>query len=438
MDRDIYNELIHWKNEKKRKPLLLRGARQVGKSWLVRRLGQEFENFLEINFEEHPEVKVFFEKSIEPNQIIANLSNYFGIQILPGKTLVFFDEIQICPRAISSLRYFYEKIPELHLIGAGSLIEFALSEISVPVGRIEFIYVYPMNFGEFLVASGRRDLREMLFGNGFNQISEPVHKLLLEHLRDYLLVGGMPQAVSSFIETKNFKECSKIHSSLIETFRADFAKYAKLSQIKHIRTVFDAVPGEAGKKFVFSNIFEHGRGRDIGEALDILEMAGLVYKVYHSSSNGIPLGAEKDTGKFKTLFFDTGLSLKILGIDLREFILNPDIMLVNKGALAELLAGLEIISYSDFHSKPEIYYWHREARASCAEIDYVIPKNNRVVPVEVKSGSDGKMYSMHLFLNEKKPAGKGLRIYSGYFSKNINFDSIPLYAIEGWMKNLLL
>ena len=273
MDRDIYKELLQWKEGKNRKPLLLRGARQVGKSWLIRRLGQEFESFIEINFEEHPEVKVFFENSIEPNQILVNLSNYFGIRIIPGKTLVFFDEIQICPRAINSLRYFYEKIPELHLTGAGSLIEFALSEISVPVGRIEFIYVCPMNFGEFLVASGRRDLREMLFVNGLKPIPAPVHKILLEHLRNYVLVGGMPQAVSSFIETKNFLECSKIHSSLIETFRADFAKYAKLSQIKYIRTVFDAVPGEAGKKIVFKNISEHGRGRDIGEALDILEMA---------------------------------------------------------------------------------------------------------------------------------------------------------------------
>lgn len=435
MDRDIYKELLQWKNNMNRKPLLLRGARQVGKSWLIRRLGQEFDNFIEINFEEHPEVKVFFEKSLEPNQILINLSNYFGLRITPGKTLVFFDEMQICPRAITSLRYFYEKMPELHLAGAGSLIEFALREISVPVGRIEFIYVYPMNLGEFLVAAGRRDLREMLIGNGLKPIPGPLHKLLLEHLRDYVLVGGMPQAVSSFIETKNFLECSKIHSSLIETFRADFAKYAKLSQIKYIRTVFDAIPGEAGKKIVFKNISEHGRGRDIGEALDILEMAGLAYKVYHSSSNGIPLGAEKDFRKFKALFFDTGLALKILGLNLREFILNPDIMLVNKGSVAELLSGLEIISYSDFHSKPEIYYWHREAKASCAEIDYVISKNNRVVPVEIKSGSEGKMHSMHLFLSEKPCAEKGLRIYSGDFSQNVNFDSIPLYAIEGWLKN---
>ncbi|MEI8248729.1 MAG: ATP-binding protein [Lentisphaerota bacterium] len=435
MDRDIYKELLQWKNNMNRKPLLLRGARQVGKSWLIRRLGQEFDNFIEINFEEHPEVKVFFEKSLEPNQILINLSNYFGVRITPGKTLVFFDEMQICPRAITSLRYFYEKMPELHLAGAGSLIEFALREISVPVGRIEFIYVYPMNLGEFLVAAGRRDLREMLIGNGLKPIPGPLHKLLLEHLRDYVLVGGMPQAVSSFIETKSFLECSKIHSSLIETFRADFAKYAKLSQIKYIRTVFDAIPGEAGKKIVFKNISEHGRGRDIGEALDILEMAGLAYKGYHSSSNGIPLGAEKDSRKFKVLFFDAGLALKILGLNLREFILNPDIMLVNKGSIAELLAGLELISYSDFHSKPEIYYWHREAKASCAEIDYVISKNNRVVPVEIKSGSEGKMHSMHLFLSEKKCAEKGLRIYSGDFSQNVNFDSIPLYAIEGWLKN---
>ena len=435
MDRDIYKELLQWKTDKNHKPLLLRGARQVGKSWLIRRLGQEFDNFLEINFEEHPEVKVFFEKSLEPNQILTNLSNYFGIQITPGKTLVFFDEMQICPRAITSLRYFYEKVPELHLAGAGSLIEFALREISVPVGRIEFIYVYPMNFGEFLVAVGRRDLREVLIGNGLKPIPSPLHKLLLEQLKDYILVGGMPQAVSSFIETKNFLGCSKIHSSLIETFRADFAKYTKLSQIKYVRTVFDAIPGEAGRKIVFKNISEQGRGRDIGEALDILEMAGLAYKVYHSSSNGIPLGAEKDSRKFKVLFFDVGLALKILGLNLREFILNPDIMLVNKGSIAELLSGLEIISYSDFHSKPEIYYWHREAKASCAEIDYVISKNNRVIPVEVKSGNEGKMYSMHLFLSEKKCAEKGLRIYSGDFSQNVDFDSIPLYAIEGWLKN---
>ena len=435
MDRDITNSLIEWKEKVKHKPVILRGARQVGKTTIIRQLGKMFESFIEINFEESLDLPTLFEGNLDPNEITQNLENYLNLKIVDGKTLLFLDEIQYCPRAILALRYFYEKRPNLHIIAAGSLLDFELEKISFPVGRVDFYYLYPLSFGEYLDALGKKSLRKELLSN--RALATPIHKQLLGYLRDYTITGGMPEVVSEFISTGDLIECQNIQSSIIETFMADFSKYAKRHQIKYLTTIFNAIPSQLGRKLKFSNISKLYKSRDLGEALTLLELAGLLIKVHHSSSNGIPLEHEKDHKKFKVIFFDVGLAMRILRVPLQELIINDDITLVNEGALAEQLVGQEILAYSSCRERAHLYYWHRESKSSNAEVDYVTEKGRDIIPIEVKSGLRGTTRSLNLFCDEKKPA------YALCLSREepstkglINYT--PLYNIEKFSKTTLI
>jgi hypothetical protein len=433
MKRDLLEYLKKWQEDPKKKPILLRGARQVGKSWLARELGKNFDNFVEINFEKNPEYCSFFTGDIEPQKIIRNVSNYVGEKITPGKTLLFFDEIQECPRATLSLRYFYEDFPQQHVISAGSLLEFELRNISFPVGRVNFIYVYPMSFSEFLTASGKHHLREMIPENNFEPLPEALHNQLNRIVRNYTLLGGMPEVVGDFLEHGDFGRCADIQTGLLETYRSDFHKYARKHQIKYIRKVFDSVAVQLGNKFKYTNVSRDIKSRELGDALELLEMAGIVYKVYHSSANGIPLRAEMDEKKFKVLFVDIGLAQKLLQLDYRPLLLDPDISQVNNGAIAELLTGLEIIAYQSFKEKPGLYYWHREKKSSNAEVDYVTAVGSEIVPIEVKSGSNGRMRSLLLFM-QRKNSRLGVKVSGFNFSLFENIRTIPFYALESFMK----
>jgi predicted AAA+ superfamily ATPase len=432
--RDLLTYFQTWKNAPDRKPILLRGARQVGKSWLVKKLGEDFDHFVELNFEENPEIAAFFDGNLDPGVLIPQLANFLGVKIVPGKSLLFLDEVQNCPRAIVSLRYFFEKLPQLHVIGAGSLIEFELQNISTPVGRIQFVHMYPLSFGEYLTACGKGDLRSFLIESNLHTIPEPIHRQLLSYIRDYTLIGGMPEVVLKYMQTSDYKTCQKLLRALLETYRSDFAKYVKKSQIKYLRQLFDSLSLQIGKKFKYSNISQNMKSRDLAAALDLLEQAGIVYKIYHSNANGVPLGAERNEKKFKVLFFDIGLMQQLSGSDLSHLFLNPDITEINRGTLAELLVGLELIAYQNPSSRPLLYYWHREAKSSNAEVDYLIERKGNISPIEVKSGSEGRMLSMHLFLKEKN-VPKGIRIskYQNTFHQNI--QTIPFYSIESFMKN---
>src|SRR3989338_6122961 len=434
MKRDLLDILLKWSKAPNRKPILLRGARQVGKSWLVRELGKSFQNYVELNFEENPALRNFFEGNLDPKEIITQLSNYLGVSIVPGNTLLFFDEIQACPRAITSLRYFYEKMPTLHTLGAGSLLEFDLQHISMPVGRIEHLYLYPMSFGEFLGALGREDLRTHLKTNGLlKPLPDATHKRLLSCVRDYTIMGGMPEVVKKYRATQNVQECQKIQTSLIETYQKDFIKYAKRSQIKYLRHLFEAIPLQLGNKFVYRHISQDIKSREFSAALDLLEMAGIIYRVYHSSCSGIPLGATLDLKKFKVLFFDIGLALRILGTDIKPLFLNPDIALINKGAIAEAWGGLELIAYQDPYQKAKLYYWQREKRGAQSEVDYVINVSNQIIPIEVKSGSQGRLYSLHRFLEEKK-VKYGIKISQNAYASSEKIIELPFYDIENISK----
>lgn len=429
LKRDLSEKLNLWAHTKKTKPIILRGPRQVGKSWLAQKVGEKFQNFVEINFEMQPEIKVFFENSLTPQKILKDISNYLQVKISSNNTLLFFDEIQQSPKTITALRYFYEKIPDLHVLAAGSLLEFELRNISIPVGRVSFYYVYPLTFSEYLTALGNHNLREMIKENNFSELREPFHEKLLQEVRNYTIIGGMPEVVDDYSRNFNLQNSINIQSDILQTYITDFHKYAKKSQLKYLSKLFTTIPHQSGQKFKYSNVDKNIKSTVLGEALDLLEMAGIIYKVCHSSANGIPLGAQSNLSKFKVIFFDIGLTQRILNLDYNQFLLSNDIFLIHNGIIAELMAGLELIGYSNPREKSSIFYWHREKRASSAEIDYVIPVNNKIIPVEVKSSATGSMKSLKIFMDSKK-SQFGVKISTHPYSFHNNVLSIPFYGIE--------
>ena len=430
MERKIYSELKKWVAQKARKPLLLRGARQVGKTYSVRYLGSQFENFVEINFEEDREVSLFFNSSLMPQNIIDQLSQYTSIPIIPGKTLLFFDEIQACPDALRSLRFFYEKMPELHVIAAGSLLEFALSEIpSFGVGRISSMFMYPMSFFEFLDATGNKILREAIQKADFTApLALPLHNKSMKLLRTYMTLGGLPEVIYNYVSSSDAFTSQKIIDELLITFRDDFAKYKTRVSTEKIDATFNSTAFQAGSKFTYNAVGE-GSTTGFSTALDLLNKAGLAIKVFHSSSRGIPLKAQIKPNKFKVLPFDTGVFQRLMGLDIPSFITNDDAELVNKGALAEVYTGLMLMQTLPCYIRPDSFYWQREKRGSSAEVDYVIEQNGKIFPIEVKSSSRGSMQSMQLFLKERG-FETGIRIAGEQFSEYQNIKVVPLYAVE--------
>jgi predicted AAA+ superfamily ATPase len=435
LERKIDAELENWKQLPKRKPLVLRGARQVGKSSAVRNLAIQFKYFIEINFDESPSYTAIFENDLDPIAICEQLSVITNTPIVAGETLLFFDEIQSCIPAISALRYFYEKIPQLHLIAAGSLLEFALSEIpSFGVGRVRSIFMYPLSFEEFLLANKENSLLEAVTkATTQKALSEIFHQKLKSYLKKFLIIGGMPEAVKSYILNGDMLETQRILDDLILSIQADFTKYKTRVSTARIREVFNAVVQQAGCKFSYSYPNATLNNVQIKEALTLLEMAGLVYFVTHSASNGIPIGAEINPKKRKMLLFDTGIFQRILGLNIAPLLIEDDFNIINKGNIAELFAGLELIKNTSCYEKTTLYYWQRESKNSQAEVDYVIQKQDQIIPLEVKAGTKGAMQSMYLFLEEKK-SNFGIRLSLENFSEMEKIKIYPLYAI----KNVLI
>jgi predicted AAA+ superfamily ATPase len=430
MNRTSYTYLKEWKNHKNRKPLIIRGARQVGKTYLVRQLGKSFPDFVEINFEFSSEIKKIFERDLDPLRIVNQLSLLLNVRINPGTTLLFFDEIQEAPKAIASLRYFSEMVPELHLIAAGSLIEFALEEIGLPVGRVEYLYLYPLTFIEFLRASGNETLAfEILKHDPKEELSEVIHDKIFKLLGEYFAIGGMPEAIKKWIEYRDLKICSAIHRRLIESFRHDFSKYAKKYQLKYVSLLFDTIPAMTGQKFMFSRVPGEFRKRELEPALQLLQNANIVGRITHSAGQGIPLGAQITPELFKTIFLDIALAQTILGTDTSIWLLEPAKSVSNMGAIVEAFIGQELLAYSLPDMKAELFYWHRENRGSSAEVDYLICKDHLIVPVEVKSGTTGRLTSIRMFLESHKTTPYAIRFWVGNFSIFENIHSMPLYAV---------
>jgi len=439
INRHIDKELESWKASKTRKPLLLRGARQVGKSSSVRKLGEKFEYFLELNFEKDKKVCEIFENadSLQPHELCRKLSLVKETPVIPGKTLLFFDEIQSCLPAISSLRFFYEDYQALHVIAAGSLLEFALEELpSFGVGRIRSLFMYPFSFSEFLTACTNGILLEAIEkASPDKPLDDIVHRKALDYLRTFLIIGGMPEVVATYVAEKDLYQCQSVLDDLMITLRSDFVKYKKRVPALQISTVFDGVVKQMGNKFVFSTATQDFSHYHIKQALEMLKMAGLVIPVIHTSATGLPLGADINPKKQKMLLLDTGILQRLQDLNLVDILLSSDFSLVNKGSIAEMYTGLELIKNSSCYIPQQLYFWQREQKNNHAEVDYVIQQGEKIIPIEVKSGTSGKMQSLHLFLHEKKLA-YGIRTSLENFAQYDKIKVYPLYAIGNTLNRI--
>lgn len=409
--RLIDSYLAEWAARSTHKPVMLRGARQVGKSTAVRHLGESFENFIEINFEKQPSFGSLFQGDLDVKRIVSQLAAMFGQNIVPGKTLLFLDEIQACPKAIMSLRFFKEDLPELHVISAGSLLEFALEELpTFGVGRIHSMFLYPMTFDEFLMANGEQLLiKARNQASTTNPLPQPLYEKLVGLFRTFILVGGMPEAVNKWIETRDYLACQEVQDDLVVTYEDDFPKYKKRVDPELLRQTMRSAAVQATKKFVYASVGEGHTAKSVKAALDLLTRAGILIPVKRTSANGIPLGSEVHNTGQKMLLFDTGLMLRLLNMttgdisELTKQILIGDIAeLVNKGPMAEMIAGLELLHYRTPNIRHELYYWARQVKNSQAEVDYISLHNQEILPIEVKAGTQGGMKSLWIFMREKQ------------------------------------
>lgn len=429
LKRSIDRALLSWKNDPERLVLLVRGARQVGKTYSVRNLGSTFPRFLEINFEERSEVKSFFEGDLIVQDICEKLTAFFGVPLIPGESLLFFDEIQACPNCLRALRFFHERMPGLHVVAAGSLLEFVLSEIpSFGVGRIQSLFMYPLSFGEFMGAEGSGALWEYAQNRKPGEpLDAPVHEKITEKMRTYMLTGGMPAVVDRYTKNRDLRACQDLIGALLTTIFDDFSKYAHRIDPLVLRDTFRSVGSQAGGKFKYASVGAGIPGRTAKAALDLLCRAGLVYRVFNTAARGIPLGAHKDHKRFKVIPLDIGIHQRMLGLSLPEMIIADPAKMVHRGHCAEIFAGLQFIMESSPLLEPGLFYWHREARDANAEVDYVIAQSDRIVPVEIKSGLRGSMQSMRLFLKERG-LPMGVRLSAENASRYNGIMSLPLYT----------
>ncbi len=442
LPRSIDNILLAWKKESKHKPLLLRGARQVGKSSAVKHLALEFDNYVEVNFEKQPQLKELFVGELDVKQIVAKLAVFFGVTIQPGKTLLFFDEIQMCKEAISSLRFFYEDYQELHVIAAGSLLEFVLNEIpTYGVGRIRSLFVYPMTFDEFLMATGNEKLIiEKKAASASRPLMEVFHQKLVELFRIYLMVGGMPESVVTWVDEGDYLQCQQVQDEIIVSYEDDFAKYKKRVDTTLLRLTVRGVVHQVGEKLMYSRISRDYRSGQVKEALELLRLAGLIIPVVHTAANGLPLGAECNDSFVKYLYFDSGLLLRILNMDLgdiskitEQLLVGGATDLVNKGFLTEMVAGLELLRYQSPTQRHDLYFWMRTEKNSMAEVDYLITRNLKILPIEIKAGIKGGMKSLFNFMKDKNVEvgiRSSLENFGEIISDGKRVEICPLYALS--------
>lgn len=429
MDRNLLKELIQWKNKKDHFPLLLRGARQVGKSYLVEHFGKtHFQNTLTIDFERRPHLAQYFNVR-EPKEIIHQLEVAFQQPIHPGSTLLFLDEIQHCPEALITLRYFRELIPKLHVIAAGSLMEFILNDTaySFPVGRVEFLYLRPLSFAEYLKASAPLAYQALEKIDFEHPCLPPIHNELLKWVRKYLFIGGMPFAITTSLNNDSLLECQRVHERILQAYTNDFGKYAKNTQHKYLQTIFQRSPALVGQILKYTRLDPDARSRDLKPALELLGCAGLLQQVFATTASGLPLYAHCKESRFKLLYLDVGMLQTAAQVDAQSFWI-ADVLQINQGMIAEQFVGQELLAYSDpYHNRP-LLFWESE-QGGQSEIDYLITVDTAIIPIEVKAGLTGRLRSLQNFLQLKK-IPFGIRISEHPLSFYGNILSIPLYLMH--------
>jgi predicted AAA+ superfamily ATPase len=405
MKRQAVDTLKEWKNRTDHKPLIVRGARQVGKSYLVQMFGKEcFENIIEINFETETWAEDMFARN-KPADTVAFLEAQYKQRIIAGKTLLFLDEIQAGPKSLASLRYFYEQMPNLHIIAAGSLLDFVLQDhkFPMPVGRIEYLHLGPMSFEEFLLATGDEIKLERLREFSLNDIfSEALHKSLMEDFRKYIIIGGMPGSIQAYLDSGSYLDVQRVQEGILATYQDDFSKYSGRTDHTLLRKVFSRLPLQVGQKIKYVNIDPHERSAKIAGAIEQLGLAKLITRSVHTHANGIPLGSEIKERDFKILFLDVGLLCRACRLDMTEILDAEDLFLVNSGAICEQFIGQHLLYNVPSYQQPELYCWMRQKANTSSEVDYVIQHGAKIIPVEVKAGVTGRLKSLHVFLLEKE------------------------------------
>lgn len=440
-----------WINNSDRKPLVIRGARQVGKTWLVHEFAKiAGKTLIEINFEATPNIATLFESN-DPHEILLQLSVRNRRPIDTTTSLLFLDEIQAAPEILAKLRWFAEGLPELPVIAAGSLLEFVLSQhsFSMPVGRIDYLHLEPLSFEEFLLAQDEQTAYDYLQQVNFSQkIPLALHGQLLSQFKKYLFVGGLPAAVLNWAEKKDWSTINRLHQNLLTTYRDDFSKYHGRLEVARLDETVLTVSKMLGKKFIYSHVNSLAQSSTIKNALELLHKARICHPVRCVHANGVPIAAEIKKKYFKEIFLDVGLCNTMLGVDLDEMLNTDELTLIHSGGLAEQVAGQLLRTIFPFYISPELFYWAREEKNANAEIDYIIQHRNKIIPIEVKAGSTGSLKSLHYFMGLKK-LPLAVRINSDvpsettlsvkHESKNIQYKllSLPLYLI-GQIPRLLV
>ena len=394
MKRFITEKLEAWKQSQRRKPLILRGARQVGKTWSVLEFGRShFEGVHLVDLEQHPDWHRVFQGDLVASKVLSELEILLNARITPGRDLLFLDEVQSCPRALMMLRYFYEECPQLHVIAAGSLLEFAMQDISFPVGRVQFMTLPPMSFAEYLLNTGKDAAAKVILATPARQ-PESIHQMLLKELRQYMFVGGMPECVLAYSRAGRVRDALEVQAELVNAYRQDFSKYAPHSDKRCLNAVLSSTARSVGQQIKYSRLAEGYANPTIHKAFDLLCLAQVVRKIAAAVPAGLPLGASASERKFKALMVDIGLMQHLCGLPVDLEFARADLLDIHQGAMAEQFVGQELVAAG----QEDLHYWAREAKSSSAEVDFVVAIDGRIFPVEVKSGASGRLRSLHLLL----------------------------------------
>lgn len=429
MKRHVYDKLVEWKNEAddKRKPLILEGARQTGKTWLARELGRrEFESFVEVNFEDVEEMKTLFEADFDIDRILMAIQSATGKKVIAGKSLLFFDEIQHARRGLLALKYFKEKAPQYHVVAAGSLLGVVdHKDDSFPVGKVSFLSVYPLSYEEFLSALGREELVDMLHSRDWVLINAFGNKYV-ELLRQYYYVGGMPEAVKTFVEEKDYASVRKVQLSLLKSYSRDFSKHPPKEIVKRMTLLWNTIPSQLAKenkKFVYTAIRSSARARDFETSIQWLCDAGVAYKVTRVIAGELPLAGFEDADSFKLYILDIGLHGAMSGLDARTLISGDDFFKQYKGALTEQF----VLQQLQLMEETEIHYWSPDT--GIAEVDFVIQSEGRIIPIEVKAEQNLRAKSLSEFIKRYTPT-MVVRTSMTPYEKGEKVIDLPLFAIS--------
>lgn len=430
MKRDIINKLLQWKEKTNRQPLILTGARQVGKTWIMKEFGKNyFKKFAYISLDNNPNLKNLFETSVHPKDLIPFLNAEANVEI-DSNTLLIFDEIQENPKALVSLKYFYEETPEIPIIAAGSTLGVSLHNgISFPVGKVDFLTLYPMSFAEFLDANSQEQLRNAIETKNYTLLNS-FHDKLLNFIKQYIIVGGMPEAVSEFSKSKNFEEVKAIQNKILSSYEKDFSKHTNAEMAVKLSLLWKSVPAQLAKenkKFIYGAVKKGARARDFEVAIQWLMDSSLIHKVSRVSTPALPLKSYEDFGAFKLFLFDIGLLCAISGVSEKIILEKETIFKEFKGALAEQFVYQELLTINE-----QPFYWSKEN--SQAELDFIIQKDNKIIPIEVKSGLNLQAKSLKVYIEHFNPE-IALRISPATYKVSNNIIDLPLYAFKTWFQN---